>query len=246
MDWFRWYHGTVNDPKFRVVAAASKQPLTVVLAVFAAFAERASSATERGDISGWDAEAIGAGLEITPEAVQAVYAAMQRRMLDADSFSAWKARQPKREREDPTALDRKQAQRLRDKAANSNTCEGVTPGHATSHPVTPRGEEKRVEERDSSPPIVPPSPISARSSKTPSRGTRWPNGEPVPGSWIEGMRGALAAKGLPQIDLDLEALRFVNHWTAKAGQQATKLDWKRTWMNWAIEASSRAASRGRK
>jgi hypothetical protein len=40
----------------------------------------------------------------------------------------------------------------------------------------------------------------------------------------------------PPIDLRAEALKFANYWASKSGGSATKLDWKRTWLNWCLTA----------
>lgn len=43
----------------------------------------------------------------------------------------------------------------------------------------------------------------------------------------------------------VELEKFRNHWIAKTGKDATKLDWDRTWRNWVLNAHGRAPSRGR-
>lgn len=43
----------------------------------------------------------------------------------------------------------------------------------------------------------------------------------------------------PGIDLESEHRKFVDYWTAKTGQQATKLDWEATWRNWIRRAAER-------
>lgn len=40
----------------------------------------------------------------------------------------------------------------------------------------------------------------------------------------------------PGIDGRAETEKFRNHWIAKSGKDATKLDWSRTWRNWIINA----------
>jgi hypothetical protein len=60
--WFRWWEGTGTDPKFKVVAQKSGQSVAAALAVWALLLENASetqcNAKERGEISGFDFEAI--------------------------------------------------------------------------------------------------------------------------------------------------------------------------------------------
>jgi hypothetical protein len=143
-DWFRWHHGTCSDPKWRVVAARAShtmsRPVTVsnVLAVWACMTECASQATPRGTLAGWCDEDVAAGLDLEEAEVQAIYQAMQGKTLDGNRLMAWEKRQPAREREDPTATDRKRRQRER--------AGGVTgESHTASRQVTPREEEIREE-----------------------------------------------------------------------------------------------------
>ena len=56
MDWFRWHHGTATDPKWRVIARKSGQPIHAVLSVWAMVLESASQSSDRGALSGWDNE----------------------------------------------------------------------------------------------------------------------------------------------------------------------------------------------
>jgi hypothetical protein len=41
-------------------------------------------------------------------------------------------------------------------------------------------------------------------------------------------------RGLSAAEIDTEAIKFRNYWTAKSGKDATKLDWSRTWQNWIL------------
>jgi len=54
--------------------------------------------------------------------------------------------------------------------------------------------------------------------------------------WIDEGNGYREAAKLAQIDLRLEAERFQNYWSSKSGSAATKVDWRRTWLNWTINA----------
>ena len=133
MDWFRWHHGTVTDPKWRVIARRASVTVRDTLAVWAAMLECASQATDRGVLEGWDHEDIGAALDMDAEQVEAVYAAMQGKVLDGDRVSAWGKRQP--QREDSTAAERKKAQRDRERnereqAGQCDVSRTVTHGHA--------------------------------------------------------------------------------------------------------------------
>lgn len=148
MDWFRWHHGTVTDPKWRVIARRASVTVRDALAVWAAMLECASQSTERGVLTGWDHEDIGAALDMDAAQVEAIYAAMQGKVLDGDKVSAWEKRQPLRE--DSTAAERKRLQRDRERqereqAERDASSRDVTQGHA---PDTDTDTEEIREERE--------------------------------------------------------------------------------------------------
>lgn len=149
MDWFRWHHGSVTDPKFQLVARKSGASLPDVLAVWAYVLETASQAEERGTFGEIDAEALDCLFNFpgTETRTDDILKAMEARgLILGGQVVAWSKRQPKREREDNTAAERKQRQRDKD---SDGGAPGVTPSHATSHQEKPRGEERREEEKTS-------------------------------------------------------------------------------------------------
>lgn len=76
------------------------------------------------------------------------------------------------------------------------------------------------------------------------RGTRWPDGAVVPQDWHTAASEARARYGLPPIDLALEAAKFEHWWASRSGTGSTKVDWKRTWINWTLKASSNGRHNG--
>ena len=84
---------------------------------------------------------------------------------------------------------------------------------------------------DDAPPDSPPA--------KPKRGTRI-DPEFVPS---EQSRATIIAEH-PDLDLRREHTRFVDYWTAKAGQSATKLDWDATWRNWMRRAGDQLPRNG--
>lgn len=149
IDWFRWHHGSVNDPKFQLVAKRSRSSVAEVIAVWASLLEAASMAEKRGAAGAIDHEALDCALGLDDgQSVRIVDAIRARNLTHGEDcqITAWEKRQPKRERDDESAADRKRAQRAREAAAATGVTDGVTPSHATSHGFTPRGEERRVEE----------------------------------------------------------------------------------------------------
>ena len=49
----------------------------------------------------------------------------------------------------------------------------------------------------------------------------------------------------PNVDPDWETEKFIDFWNSKPGQQATKLDWNKTWQVWMRSAEERAPRRQR-
>jgi hypothetical protein len=164
IEWYRAHHGTVADPKFGLVAGRAKQRRGDVIAMWHLLMEEASASDDRGNPGAPDFETIDFLLGLDEGGAQAIYQALvDKGMVDGATgrLTAWDKRQPKREREDVTASDRKRAQRMRDAAADSESRpgdagDGVTgstdDSHTMSHHVTPRTcdvtprEEKRREE----------------------------------------------------------------------------------------------------
>ena len=98
MEWFRWYHGTVSNPKLALIAKKAGQLRPVTIAVWAALLEQASKSDIRGDISKFDVETIAVALDIEEDAISAIIAAMTAKGMIADQkIAQWDARQPQRE-----------------------------------------------------------------------------------------------------------------------------------------------------
>lgn len=53
------------------------------------------------------------------------------------------------------------------------------------------------------------------------------------------MRQYAAAK-TPDVNIDLATEKFINHWTAASGSNASKRDWPATWRNWMLSDQERA------
>lgn len=163
IDWFRWHHGSVTDPKFQLVAKKSGARLGDVLAVWAYLLEIASAATERGRHGPIDGDALDCMLDMKEGAATAIVAAMvARNLTDGECITSWDKRQPKRE--DDTAAERKRKQRERDHelalAAAVTECASRTVTQCHD-----RGEESREEEikKETHTPVeVPPAPLEAR------------------------------------------------------------------------------------
>ena len=133
MEWLRWHHGSVGDPKWRVIARVSETHVTHVVVTWATILESASqNEDERGVISGWEPEEIAALLDLETFQIEAIYHAMQGRVLDGKRVISWEKRNPKRERYDDS---KERVQRFRAKQS------------AMKRSVTPRNTKKSLEKR---------------------------------------------------------------------------------------------------
>lgn len=183
--WYRTFHGTPNDPKFRVIASRASHTMShqvttaTVLALWWVVLDCASQSAPRGNIDNLNNEDTAVTLQVDEAVIVAIRQAMQGKTLDGNRVISWDKRQPKREREDTTAAERKAAQRAREAVA----IPGVTlESHTESHHVTPcpaqrRGEERREERAlsvgnpeklDSREPDPPPSAPLAQQMGTPA------------------------------------------------------------------------------
>lgn len=83
-------------------------------------------------------------------------------------------------------------------------------------------------------------PISKHKKVTRARGSRLPEGwAPSPEQEVKGM----ATLGASHYAEELE--KFRNYWLSKAGADAAKVDWNRTFANWIITAKQRTPTNGR-
>ena len=215
IDWFRWHHGSVTDPKFQLVARKSKQSLATVIAVWAFVLEKASASEERGHFGGLDCESVDCMFGLDDGATQAILSAMaDRGLVDADRVASWGKRQVKRERTDDFSTDRVKAFRSKERQETPKTND-ETPCNAKERQETPRGEERREEVIDTAP-----------SPKSP-RGTALPKDWELPGDWRTWAEGAR-----PDVDVLTVADSFRDYWVAKPGKDGRKADWLATWRNW--------------
>jgi hypothetical protein len=147
IEWFRWHHGSVTDPKFQLVARKAGASLPDVLAVWAYILEEASAADVRGEFS-IDAEAVDCMFGFEDGKTSSILSVMGARgILDGNRIASWDKRQPKKE--DDTATDRKRRQRERENqeksSVTSDESRNVTQCHADVTQCHARGEESREE-----------------------------------------------------------------------------------------------------
>lgn len=126
MSWFRLWHDMIRDPKWRLVAIRSRQPVHAVIAVAIALMTNASmNHGRRGTLSRWADDVEGAALDLEPDQVAAIRLAMDGLVIEGDRLTGWAARQPER---NDDSRDRMRRHRERKRIGR------VTPGDAN---VTP-------------------------------------------------------------------------------------------------------------
>lgn len=223
MDWFRWWHGTVTDPKFQWVSRRSGQPLTTVIAVWACLLECASNATQcnadatRGDVASFDCNDFDVLLGLEDGRVQKVWDAMVEKNLIVDGrISGWENRQPKREDSgNPStgALSSTERSRLhRERKKHDETQGDDMKRNATQ--CNDREDKSREEKKEP-------------KSKAEASATRLPaDWEPSEGDV------AFCRDERPDLMPAQVASQFRDYWVAQPGAKGRKLDWPATWRNW--------------
>lgn len=87
-----------------------------------------------------------------------------------------------------------------------------------------------------------PNPTQGKKQKTQAssakKATRIPDDFQVTPEMVEWAR-----ERVPHIDGRRETEKFINHWQSKAGKDAAKVDWVKTWKNWMLNAAERAPNR---
>lgn len=177
IDWFRWHHGSVTDPKFGLIARRVGVRVGDAIAVWAFILEQASASTERGTFGPLDFETMDFLLGLDAgRAADIVNAMEDRLMIRGNQVARWNDRQPKRERDpgpqsegaptpkSPTQRSREHRERMAAVDPDAAMQSHATPCNATRRQETPRGEESREEESKSN---TPPAPLGPTPQENP-------------------------------------------------------------------------------
>jgi len=108
--------------------------------------------------------------------------------------------------------------------------------HSNSSANAPaNAEQLHTHARASSQPQTHSEEGTSPSSEARKRATR------LPANWMPSPEGIAFARsrGLTDVEINWELEKFANHWTAKSGRDATKVDWEATWRNWVLNAIER-------
>lgn len=237
MDWLRWWHGTVTDPKFQRVARVAGASTGEVIAVWACLLERASSVTAgdaavtshgdaetRGSVASFDCEDHDVLLGFEDGVTAKILAALGDRGLVVDGrIARWEERQPVRS---DSSAERTRLYRERKKAAQGKP--SVTPGDGD---VT-QGDAPDKEGDKKSPPSSPPPEKADPKPRAKTERAKPKTKVPDPFLVTTGMLG-WARERVPLVNIDTETERFLNYFR---GEGKTKADWAATWRNWMLKA----------
>jgi len=115
--------------------------------------------------------------------------------------------------------------RKRNVTCNVTVTADVTPPEADTEADT--DTEKKVEG----------APADASASKLRAiRGTRWPSDQEIPADWFPWVEERFRELGRAPPSLRVEATKFTAYWASETGAKASKLDWKKTFLNWCLNA----------
>lgn len=118
--WLRLWHDLPTDPKWRVIAKVSNQPLHLVIALYVVLLVDASKNTMSRGVTKCHDEDLAVTLDCDMSQITEIKKAMQGRVLDGDELKGWRVRQPKKEdagnpeTSAKSAAERKREQRQRD------------------------------------------------------------------------------------------------------------------------------------
>lgn len=141
MEWYRAYHGMPYDPKLRVIAKRTGQPMAVVVAIWLCILDAASQHDPRGVIA-IDPEEVAVVQDVEFEAVKAVMQAFHDKgMIDGHNrLTAW----DKRQHTTSTERSRKSRDAKQQDATPGNTLEQNSTGGNTPKQ---KNQQKETEQR---------------------------------------------------------------------------------------------------
>ena len=235
--WFRMYREVLNNPKIQRLPAQ----------LFKAWINLLCTSDDDGRLppAGDIAFLLRTDEETAARWLEHLVAA---RLIDQDGDDLlvhdWQSYQYSNDA-DPTAAERKKRQRDRAVAVTRDASRCVTRDMIVTVTRTDtdtdtdtdqnRAEKAEAREQVRAAPPEPP-PAESRTSRKAAKGSRWPADAVVPDDWLAEGEAYREEARLAPIDLRSEALKFANYWASKSGGSATKLDWKRTWLNWCLTA----------
>ncbi len=154
-EWLRLWHDMPTDPKWRTIARHSKQPISLVQAVYLHLLVDASRNVTRGHVTVTN-EDLASALDCDEEQISAILDAMEGRVIQEKYLSGWDSRQPKKEDSGneqtgaKSAAERKAEERARKKALAEQLAKSqeVTESHDLSRNVTTDKDKDKEEDKE--------------------------------------------------------------------------------------------------
>jgi|688.fasta_scaffold310811_2 hypothetical protein len=235
--WVRLWSDMPTDPKWRVIARKSGRPISEVMAVFMFMMTNAGESSDRGTLSNWDDEDIGAALDLDGDHVRSIREAMQGKTLEGDRLSGWEKRQPEREDQSNERVRRFRERKAEEAKRSVTLCnDDVTQCNApdtdtdtdTEYTTSLRSVVVASSEIDTAP---------RKASRAKPRSQIPEDAQPAP-------RDIQAAEdaGLTSAAFRAEWDRFRNYHRAKGSLMA---DWSAAWRTWLGNVGRFAPSPGR-
>lgn len=227
MDWLRLWHDMPNDPKWRTISRLSAQPIALVQAMYLHLLVDASRNVTRGHVT-VTKEDLASALDVTDDQVEAIFSAMQGRVLDGDCVTGWAKRQPKREDAGSagsgakSAAQRKREQRERQKAEQEgggghDESRTVTTGHDRLDTDTDLKEHTHNAQASDSPPAL------IEDQATRPRFAMTDDWEPDSRSFT----AVLARNGMANQRFQADQLlEFRSYWISRPGDHKTQAQWE--------------------
>lgn len=229
-----------TDPKFRTVARHSKQPVTLVLAVYVHMLVHASQADPRGTLFRWCDEDVSIALDVGEEQVSAVREAMQGRLLEGDTLMGWERRQPDSggagARGGKTSTERSRAHRAKLKrekeGAGTPACNGMQ--RDATDATECNAPDKDTDKSNT--------PTSLRSVGERAHATS--EGVTVPAD-LQPDRSTAANLKTLNVDPGFELAKFIAHHEAQGTTLADGKAWQAKLRKWLLDAHQFNADRNR-
>lgn len=136
--------------------------------------------------------------------------------------------------------DRKRIQRQRLKSTDVTGQSEDSHGTVTGQSLGQSGTPSLDKEIPQTPEETKPSPTPPYNPPAPRcRGTRLPDDFEPPEDWIA---WAMKKRGWSRSEATDECECFARFWQSKPGREAMKLDWPKTWQNWAVNSRRQLGS----
>lgn len=258
LPWFRVYTRMVDDDKLKLLAFEDRWHFVALLCL------KGEGLLDKGDAPGLLMRKVAVKLGLDVRSLEEVARRLAEvGLIDQATMQPvkWEGLQMRSDA-DTTAADRKKRQRERAKEAKAASSNGLDGGHedgtdvsrVTGTDVTRTDidtdidtdttvEKTEVELEPVGGPAVPPTRPSATAET--QKAKRLTADWVLPKKW-----GDWALSDRPELtvcEVRKQADMFRDHWVAKSGKDATKLDWEATWRNWIRRANigkSTAAASG--